>query len=93
MYSSHIAKVEKAARYAQERERVSITNLKATFRGDHNIYEVTCEEGRWRCSCPFFASREFCSHTMALERMLEGMVPRPPSAEDSTPQEADIPSR
>ena len=75
MYSSLIGKIEKAIRYAEERDRVRLKQLSATFRGDHNEYNVEYQEGRWACACPFFAGHDTCSHTMALQRMLEGMVP------------------
>lgn len=75
MYSSLIGKVEKARRYAQERDRVGISQLTASFRGEHNTYIVSYQAGQWSCNCPFFDSHGVCSHTMALERILEGMVP------------------
>ena len=40
MHSSIIGKVDKARKYAEETERVSITSFKATFHGKHNTYEV-----------------------------------------------------
>ena len=81
MHSSLISKIEKARTYAEERERVSITTFSAAFRGNHNSYRVSCDDGNWHCSCPFFASRALCSHTMALQRILEGMLPREAKAE------------
>jgi len=75
MYSSLIGKIEKAKRYAQEPHRVNIKRLAATFRGDHNEYEVAYQDGRWSCTCSFFSGYGTCSHTMALERTLGGMVP------------------
>ena len=75
MYSSLIGKIEKAKRYAQERDRVTLTSFKATFRGDHNSYQVSYDSGRWSCGCGFFTSYGTCSHTMALQRMLEGLLP------------------
>ena len=77
MYSTHISKVEKARTYAEERDRVTITGLAASFRGNHNTYQVNYDSGEWRCSCVSFASLGFCSHTMALDLMLEGMLPKP----------------
>jgi len=74
MYSSLIGKIEKAKRYAEEKERVSISNLKATFRGEHNTYSVSLEQGSWTCTCQFFTGHGTCSHTMALQRILEGML-------------------
>lgn len=76
MHSSIVSKIEKARTYAEERDRVSITTFGATFRGNHNSYQVSYGSGSWHCSCPFFATRALCSHTMALQRILEGMVPR-----------------
>jgi hypothetical protein len=36
---------------------------------------VQFEGGNWTCDCDFFTTRGVCSHTMALERVLEGMLP------------------
>jgi hypothetical protein len=33
--------------------------------------------GQWQCDCSFFQTRGRCSHTMALEMILEGMLPEP----------------
>ena len=74
MDSSIIGKIEKARRYAEEKERVSISQFSATFQGNHNNYEVSYDSGSWRCECHFFATRAVCSHTMALQRMLEAML-------------------
>lgn len=74
MYSGLIGKVQKARRYAIERERVSFSSFAASFRGEHGDHQVFYDQGSWRCSCDFFAGRQTCSHTMALERMLDGMV-------------------
>ena len=74
MYSSLIGKIEKARRYAEEPQRVSIRQLAATFRGDHSEYEVAYQDSRWHCTCSFFSSYGTCSHTMALQRNLEGMA-------------------
>lgn len=76
MDSSIIGKIEKARRYAEEKERVNITSFTATFQGNHNSYGVHYESGSWRCECHFFASRATCSHTMAMERILAEMLPR-----------------
>ncbi|MFH1140609.1 MAG: hypothetical protein V1724_02830 [Chloroflexota bacterium] len=74
MYSSLIGKVQKAQRYAQERDRFQITQFDATFRGEHNSYDIAYDKGSWRCSCEHFREDRFCSHTMAIERMLEGVL-------------------
>ena len=74
MSSSYIGKVAKARTYAEEKDRVSITNFKATFQGNHGTYEVSFDAGVWECQCHFFSSRCACSHTMALERMLDEVL-------------------
>ena len=74
MHSSLIGKVQKAQQYAQERERVSFSQFSATFLGEHDSYQLTYDQGSWRCSCDHFSGYQFCSHIMAIERMLEGMI-------------------
>ena len=74
MDSSLIGKIAKARRYAEERHRVTISSFKATFQGNHNTHEVAFDSGSWHCRCHFFTSRGVCSHTMALQRILENML-------------------
>ena len=74
MNSSLIGKIEKAKRYAQERQRVSFRDFTASFHGEHDDYTLTYHEGRWQCSCHFFSGWGVCSHTMALERILGEML-------------------
>ena len=75
MQSSLIGKIEKAKRYAQETDRVSFAELAVEFRGDNDTYKTSYKDGKWHCSCHFFASWGLCSHTMALERILGDMLP------------------
>lgn len=75
MHSSLIGKIEKAKRYAQETGRVSFSNFTATFRGEHSKYSLSFRDGVWRCDCDFFRGWGRCSHTMAMERILDGMLP------------------
>ncbi len=74
MQSSIIGKIEKAKRYAAERDRLQVRSLSATVRGDHGDHAVTLVDDRWSCACDFFSEWSICSHTMALERVLEGLV-------------------
>jgi hypothetical protein len=46
-----------------------------TFDGQNNPHTVRLENGIWQCDCDFFQTRGRCSHTMALEIILEGMLP------------------
>ncbi len=83
MNSSLIGKIQKAKLYAEEHERVTIQHLTVTFRGDHSTYEVSFNDGRWRCGCHFFQAWGTCSHSMAMQRILGVMLP-------PTPQELAI---
>ena len=57
MDSSIIGKVDKARKYAEETERVSVTSFQATFHGKHDVYEVVFDSGSWLCQCLFFTTR------------------------------------
>ena len=72
-----IGKIEKAKRYAEQRDRIAFKEFVVTFDGDNNPHTVHFADNTWQCDCDFFKSRGVCSHTMALERILEGMVPEP----------------
>jgi hypothetical protein len=78
MDSSMIGKVEKAKKYAVETDRVKINSFQATFKGNHNTYDVSFDSGEWTCECLFFTTRGVCSHTMALQRILDDVLSREP---------------
>lgn len=75
MQSSLIGKIEKAKRYALETDRVTFSEFSVNFRGENNNYNTILKDGKWQCSCSFFASWGLCSHTMALEKILSNMLP------------------
>ena len=75
MNSSVIGKIEKARRYAQERNRIRMNSLSVNFKGENGDHYVELSNEKWRCTCDFFAGYGACAHTMALERILEGMLP------------------
>lgn len=77
MNSSMIGKIEKAHRYAREPERVQIEAIETMFRGGHDDYRVRFQDGEWNCSCHTFSSHVIgtCSHIMAMQQMLEAMLP------------------
>ncbi|MEE9198284.1 MAG: SWIM zinc finger family protein [Dehalococcoidia bacterium] len=85
MHSSLIGKIEKAKLYAQEPERVTFSQFRVTFRGEHSTREVSLDNGQWSCQCSFFGNWNTCSHIMALERILDVMLPQtsPVSAKSS----------
>lgn len=76
MRSSLIGKIEKAKRYAQEPERVTISNLSAAFHGENGDHELSYAQGKWNCNCYFFSQWATCSHVMALQQILAKMLPR-----------------
>lgn len=70
-----IGKIEKAKFYAQEREqRIHFESFRVRVDGDNSVHTVTYDEGKWHCDCDFFKGRGYCSHSMAMERVLENMV-------------------
>jgi RecG-like helicase len=89
MDSATIAKISKAREYAQEPERMTITNLQVFFQGKHQNYPVTFDHGTWRCECEFFGQRGYCSHTMAVEKVIAktGMVLQEKPAEAQEPMQ------
>ena len=78
MDSSMVSKIQKARFYAQERDRIQFQSFSVIVRGDHHDHHVTYDKGQWSCECEFFRQRGVCSHTMALERILDPML-RPQS--------------
>ncbi len=76
MDSGMIGKIQKAKRYAeQERERFQIESLVISVDGTNNTHKVSLTDGKLSCTCDFFQSREYCSHTMAIEEIMKGMAP------------------
>jgi hypothetical protein len=75
MNSGLIGKVDKAKRYATERDRMHVNSLQVDFRGENDTHRVALDGDAWKCSCDFFGGWGACAHTMALERILEGMIP------------------
>lgn len=75
MHSGIIGKVEKAHRYAEQRDRFHIDSLALTVSGENDSHRVTLDGAEWHCSCDFFDHNATCAHTMALELMLGDMLP------------------
>ena len=74
MDSGMIGKIQKAKRYAEQRDRIHFNSFNVTFEGENNPHTVNYTDGKWACDCDFFQTRGRCSHTMALEIILEKMV-------------------
>ncbi|MFC2034291.1 hypothetical protein ACFLTT_02695 [Chloroflexota bacterium] len=75
MQSSLIGKIEKAKRYAQEKDRIKFSELAVKFHGENDEYAISYKDEQWQCSCNFFSNWGRCSHTMALEKILSNMLP------------------
>ena len=76
-----IGKIEKAKMYAAEPERIQFDNFSVRLSGDNeSVHDVGFKEGDWQCDCQFFNTRGFCSHTMAMERVLGDMISQPVEA-------------
>ncbi len=74
MYSSLIGKIEKANRYAQEKDRITFTDMSVKFRGENDTHTTELKHGEWHCNCDFFTTWGRCCHTMALEKVLGPML-------------------
>ena len=75
MQSSLIGKIEKAKRYAQETDRISLNEFSAEIRGDNDSHHTGFKDGKWHCTCDFFSNWGLCCHTMAMEKVLGNMLP------------------
>jgi hypothetical protein len=80
MMDNRGAKIEKAKRYAEERHRFRFDSFSVQFHGDNNDHAVSFENGSWHCDCEYFIVHKVCAHSMALERLLEKMLPEAQTA-------------
>ena len=74
MDSGMIGKIQKAKRYAQEPNRFHFETLSVSIDGENNSHKVQLEGGKWVCDCDYFQGHSLCTHTMALEELLKGML-------------------
>jgi hypothetical protein len=72
-----VSDVEKAKRYAEEPDRIQFKAFEVNFQGENSVHNTSYHGDGWHCDCSFFASRGVCCHTMAMERVLKGMVAAP----------------
>ena len=69
-----IGKIQKAKRYADEPDRIQFKAFEVAFDGDNSTHHTSFHDDVWNCDCSFFGSRGVCCHTMAMERVLKGMI-------------------
>ncbi len=56
MHSSVIGKIEKANRYARERDRITVDRIAVTFQGDNDTHRLSLDADGWQCNCHYFES-------------------------------------
>ena len=71
MYSSLISKIEKAKRYVEEPQRITIQQLDVRFRGDNSSHSVSLKGDEWSCECDHFHTSGLCAHVMTLQRLFD----------------------
>jgi len=69
-----IGKIEKAKRYAQERNRFHFKSMQVVVDGDNNAHTVTYDHGVWQCDCTFLPRAAAACIPWRLETILEGML-------------------
>jgi hypothetical protein len=74
-HSELISMVEKSRFYIHEPHRIQITCLKGVFHGTNNQHHLELADGTWYCDCETFRMRRTCAHVMALQKILEPMLP------------------
>lgn len=75
MDTSIISKIHKAREYAEDRSRFLFGSFTVQFRGTNADHHVAFDGSDWTCDCSYFDGHSYCAHTMALERLLDGMLP------------------
>jgi hypothetical protein len=71
MQSTIVTKAEKAHRYAQERDRLQIRTIEATFDAGGGRHVIRLGDDGWACDCEFFGAHRVCPHAEAASRMLD----------------------
>ncbi|MBO55645.1 MAG: hypothetical protein CL886_08310 [Dehalococcoidia bacterium] len=74
MTSYAIGRVQKALQYSSEPSRVNIKTFSATFQGNHGTHEVMYNQDHWSCNCQSYPYQNICSHTMALQNILDQIL-------------------
>ena len=58
----------------------AVNTLQVDFQGENDVHRVALEGTDGRCTCDFVHGWGSCAHTLARERVLDGMVPQAPLA-------------
>jgi len=71
-----IGKIDKAKRYAEQRDRIRVESLDVTIIGENNDHCVQFENGTWQCDCEFFNSRAAVQPYNGIGDHFRGDAPR-----------------
>mgnify|MGYP001553547550 CR=1 FL=1 len=69
-----VSDVKKSKRYTEEPDRIRFVNFSATFQGENKDHQVSYDNGKWDSTSSYFQHHGVGAFTMAMERMLKGMV-------------------
>ena len=69
-----VSDVKKAKRYSEEIDRIKIISFEANFKGDNKDHTVSYNDGIWNSTSSYFKTHGIGAYTMAMERILEGLV-------------------
>jgi hypothetical protein len=75
MQSSLHGMIDKAHRYAEEPNRVQVSRLEATVRGDNDSHIVNLASGRLSCDCDHYQHERLCAHVLTVERVMKSYIP------------------
>jgi hypothetical protein len=67
--------IDKAHRYAEEPDRVQLSSLEATVRGDNDSHVVQLGNGRLSCNCDHYLHERLCAHVLTVERVMKAYIP------------------
>lgn len=77
MDNAMISRIEKAKRYAEQPERFQFQTFDVTIRGNNRNHRVTYDHGMFDSDHDYFVAHGYSQHTLALERILHGMIALP----------------
>lgn len=78
MVGSMLEKAEKEAmQYAAAPDRFNFTFVQVDVQTDEGMETLYGAPGAWACTCPRNTVLSMCSHSMALDILLEKFLPQP----------------
>ena len=72
--SGMIHKIHKAKQYASQPDRIQFQSFEVVLDGKNDGHVVKYNNNDWHCDCRYFDMHGWCSHTMAMERVLGVML-------------------